>query len=371
MKIKVVFVVYNLEAGGYQNYLLRFLKNHSYGNNFSIFCKSGQKGPLTSQFQDLNVSVFAQKVGFFNPIACLKFYKFLKAQKFDTVCDFTGNFGGVTMVIGRIAGVSNRIVFYRRSTNAFGNNPFKLFYNFLVNKLIRWNATKILSNSQFALDSFYGAYWKNDSRFKVIHNGVDANKFHTGLSTSEAKTKLKLNPQTFVIGHVGRFDPAKNHETIFKVASKLKKFENNFTFLFCGQGTDGNEFQSKIQEYEIEGNCLTLGIRDDLPVVYRAMDIMFFPSKTEGQPNALIEAVLSGTPVLPSNIPPILEILPNSVHQNTVEPFNDNEEEIASRIKRIIQGEENRENLIYIEWAKQKFDLEENLEKFKKELSLE
>ena len=369
-KKNILFILPTLNAGGAENYALRFI--HYCGHDefrWFVLTPHLKKGHLDSQFEDVCKKVIYQRISYFNPIQFFKLYRFLKKHQIDAVCTFNGNFGGIPLTIARFAGIKIRIALHRRSTNAFGNNPFKLAYNFLANKLIMWNANKILSNSLFALESFYGSYWKNDSRFKVIPNGVDGKQFDSGFTTNEAKTKLGLDPKTFVIGHVGRFDPSKNHETIFRVASKLKEFESNFTFLFCGNGTDENEFKSEIHRHGIEDICLTLGTRDDLPIVYRAMDIMYFPSKTEGQPNALIEAMLSGTSVLPSNIPPILEILPDNSHQNTVDAFN--EEEAVLRIKNIILGKEKSEDLIYYEWAKKNFDLKENLQKFKNELSYE
>ena len=55
------------------------------------------------------------------------------------------------------------------------------YFNNFANRLIWFNVTKILSNSQYALDQFYEGYWEKDKRFKVIPNGVDASLGTTDL----------------------------------------------------------------------------------------------------------------------------------------------------------------------------------------------
>src|SRR5690606_5688385 len=136
------------------------------------------------------------------------------------------------------AGVKRRIAFYRRSTNAFGNSHFKVWYNYLSILLVRKNATHILSNSRFALENFHGSLYQSDTRFKIIPNGVDSKLFDISISKEEARKKLNLPNDVFIVGHVGRYDPAKNHETIFKVACELKKWNKDVRFLFCGKDTD-------------------------------------------------------------------------------------------------------------------------------------
>lgn len=131
-----------------------------------------EHGDLHEEFKALDIPIFYQSLGYFDIKKMLAFQKLLKEQDYDTIVSFTGNFSSLPLTIAKYAGIKNRIVFHRRSTNAFGKNPLKLFYNKCANLLLRRNATLILSNSEAAFQNFYKNLYKNNSKYKIIKNGV-------------------------------------------------------------------------------------------------------------------------------------------------------------------------------------------------------
>ncbi len=314
-KKKICFVIPGLNAGGMENYLLRFLQFIQETAQFTVLVRNGQGGDLYMEYIKTDVNIRFQKVGFFNPYNWYKLYRFFKKENFQTVCDFSGNFSGISLTMARLAGVKNRIVFYRRSSNAFKPTWFRLMYNNAMNKLVFNQATKILSNSQYALNFFFPYKSSDAKRFKVIPNGIDPDIFNITETKEEARRYFKLPLDKFIVGHVGRYDPAKNHQTIFKVAQMLIQENQAINFVFVGKGTDSPAFLEKIKSYEIEEICFCLGLQSNLPLLYKTMDLFYFPSVTEGQPNALIEAMMAGLPFVASNTSPIKEIVP-------VENFN-------------------------------------------------
>ena len=365
--MKVLFILPSFHAGGAENYALRFIKYCGYENcNWHVLSLNTQKGDLHDAFIQAGCSLTYQSIGYINPVKAGKLYRLLKEEQFDAVCTFNGNFGGLSLLIARLAGVKKRIAWHRRSSDAFGNNPLKKLYNRFVNRLIRINATAVLSNSKHAFNTFYGSYHNNNPRFKVIPNGVDAQQFKTSITKEEARKKLNIPKDVLLIGHVGRYDPAKNHETIFKVAAQLIKTEPNVRFLFCGKKTDSVSFSNLLKTHGIEDICFAIGLSDQLPVVLKSMDLFYFPSLTEGQPNAMIEAMVAGLPVLPSEIPPILEALPDKAKDNNVAPKD--VEGTVSKITSLIANSQLRDQHRYREWAINQFDQETNFELFKREL---
>ena len=366
MKLKVLFILPSLHAGGAENYALRFIRYcGDYRFDWHVLSLNLQKGDLHEAFIQSGCTVHYQSAGYFNPCKAYRLYKLFKKEEYDAVCTFNGNFGGLSLSIARMAGVPNRIAWHRRSSDAFGKNPVKKLYNQFVNRLIRLNATAVLSNSKHAFNTFYGSYFKRDLRFKVIPNGVDAAKFKTEFTKEEARNRLNIPDNIFLIGHVGRYDPAKNHETIFKVAAVLKKTNSNVRFLFCGKDTAGVRFKNRLKAHGIEDICFAIGLTDELPLILKAMDLFYFPSLTEGQPNAMIEAMVAGVPVLPADIPPILEALPKKA--KTIEAID--VKSTVVQISRFIREPSLLDNLIYKQWAIGRFDYEKNFELFKCELN--
>ncbi|MCC5927639.1 MAG: glycosyltransferase [Cyclobacteriaceae bacterium] len=364
-KKNVLFILPSVNAGGAENYALRFINfcgTEKY--KWTILTPNTKRGDLHDNFLNFGCDVIYQRLGYVNTVTFLKFYSLIKIKNFDTVCSFIGNFGGVPLTIARIAGVKNRLAWHRRSTNAFKNTFGRNMYNRISNWLIRLNATSILSNSKFALDQFYGSYQNNDERFQVIPNGVNPTLVTTQLTKEEARQKLGLPADKFIIGHVGRYDPAKNHETIFKVATKFKEKSRDVTFLFCGRGTDSQGFKARLEDYGIRDLCYCLGLTENIAIVYKSMDLFYFPSITEGQPNALIEAMLSGVSVLPSEIPPILEVLPEHAKNKMFGPYE--WEKAHNKIEQMKMNENIRMEFIFQLWAEKKFNEEKCFEPFRK-----
>ncbi|MDY6025502.1 glycosyltransferase [Bergeyella zoohelcum] len=301
---KAVFFVSHLDSGGIENYLLRFLKYKADAfSEIVVFCKNGKDGQLDKGYLQIpNVRLKKQRLSFFNPLHYMKLIQYFKDEQFDVVCDFTGNFAGLVLWSAKQAKIKNRIAFYRGATDHFNQSFLKIKYNNFEKKMVLGNATHILSNSQAAFDYFFKG--KKDDRFQVIYNGIDVYKFEIG--NENLREEFNIPDSAFVIGHTGRLNEAKNHPTILKVAEKLIKKHQDIYFILCGNNVK-NGLEQKVKELGIFDKVLLFENRRDIPLFLNTMDAYFFPSITEGQPNALIEAMIMGLPFVASDIAPIKE----------------------------------------------------------------
>ena len=196
----------------------------------------------------------------------------------------------------------------------------------------------------------------------MIPNGVDAKAFGKAASKKLARDKLGLDQDAFVVGHVGRFDPAKNHGTILNVFRRVASRIENARFVFCGLGTDSSGFRSLVKESGLDNRTLCLGTHDDVPSVLASFDLFYFPSVTEGQPNALIEAMIAGLPVITSDIPPIREAVPEEMHARLIDPMD---AEAAEQVILALHDDmELREAYKCREWAIDRYDAEKNFKLF-------
>lgn len=361
----IIFFVTSLQSGGIENYLLRFLteKHHKF-EKVIVYCKGGLGGQLEPQYRALpNVEIIKQKISFFNPIDYLKLKKFLLQNNCTTICDFTGNFAGLVLKTAKAAHVPKRISFYRGATDHFGNNKLKKQYNTWMNRLVYKNATDILSNSKAALDYFYPEKWEDDARFAVIYNGVKAQQFSD--EKNNLRQEFNIPSTAFVVGHTGRFNSAKNHSTILKVAQKLVQKHKDVYFIMCGNGVEKG-LQQSISRQGLDKRILVFENRNDIPKFLHTMDCYFFPSLTEGQPNALIEAMAAGLPVVASNIAPIKEATPDKIHPYLKAP-ND-VEGFADLIEQLYTTPELAATLKCKIWVEQQFDYIKRFEEFLKKI---
>lgn len=346
----ICFFVTTIDSGGLENYLLRFLQYKAdCFDHVIVFCKGGKAGQLEQRYKSIpNVTIHLKKISFFKPKDYIYIYDYLKKNEISTVCDFTGNFAGLILFTAKLASVNKRISFYRGSSNHFRESKFKLLYNKYVKILTYKYATNILSNSKAAFDFFFKDIWKNESRFQVIYNGINPEIFIN--EKSNLRKELNIPHNAFVVGHTGRFNEAKNHKTIIKVAFELCQKYTDIYFLLCGNDVKDN-LEKVVKEHKLQHRIITLNNRVDIPQVLRTLNCYYFPSITEGQPNALIEAMIMNLPIVASDIAPIKESVPDFFHEELISA-----ESVNEAVEKIDEIYMNRKSYLLGEWAINKYD---------------
>ena len=322
MKKRCVYFLTSMSQGGMETYLLRFLQ-FCKGEYYSIvWCVSGKGGDLQEEYKKITDGIIFKPIRYFSIKDYIYLYRWFKKNKVDTVCDFGGNFAGIVMFVAYLAGVKNRIAQYRGSTNHFKETLGRLLYNAFVNRLVYRFATKILSNSMAAFDFFFPNHCSSKKYFKVIPNGIPDAFFNTDSSARQRiREELGIPDSAFVVGHTGRYNVAKNHGTIIKVAETLCHKYDDVYFVLAGKGTD-EYLKNSVEEAGLAGKVKLLGYRRDIKDLLDSFDLYYFPSVTEGQPNALQEAMARGVPVLASDIAPIKECVPQEFVSKLVNPID-------------------------------------------------
>lgn len=362
-RVKVCFIIPTLDPGGIETYTLRFIK---YSKNFiepHIIVRSNFKGKLYEDYLNETNNIYFQPLGYFNVYNLSKYLKLFKKIRPNTVVDFNANFAGLTMLIAKIIHIEKRIAFYRQGKNHYKNSFLRNIYNKFSNQLVFKYSTAILSNSQASIDFFFPYIKSHDIRFEVIPNGIKISDYDLIESKEKIRISLNLPRGAFIIGNVGRHDPLKNHITILKVAKKLIELNKNVHFVFCGIGTE--KLNLLVEKMKLKEFITILGFRRDVPRVLKALDLFFFPSISEGQPNALLEAMISGIEFISSNIPSIVECVPESKYSNL---FNfDDVLGFQEAILRIIDNQEIEKDVIK-KLISNKFDSNINFELFLKKI---
>lgn len=142
--------------------------------------------------------------------------------------------------------------------------------------------------------------------FIQLNNAIDA-KSYSYDEKKRAKLRADLGIENrLVVGHVGRFDPQKNHEFVVDVFSRLYKLHTESVLLLVGQDDSalGEEIHKKVEQLGLSDCVRFLGVRSDVADVMQAMDVFLFPSLFEGLSVVSIEAQASGLPIFISDTIP-------------------------------------------------------------------
>lgn len=185
---------------------------------------------------------------------------------------------------------------------------------------------------------------KNKSRFIMLNNAIDAAVYSFDASKrEEMRRQLDLTDE-LVVGHVGRFNPQKNHPFLLDIFAALLKKEPNAALLLVGGGEGMPKIQAKAQELGIAERVRFLGVCSDVADLMQAMDVFVFPSLYEGLGIALVEAQAAGLPCVVSDTIPHEAYLTDLVDS---EKLSAPEEKWAEKIlaKRAIPRTDRREEI--------------------------
>lgn len=149
------------------------------------------------------------------------------------------------------------------------------------------------------------------SRFTVIKNAIDIEKFiFSEKNRKKIRDVYNINPNTVVIGHIGRFDYQKNHELTLASFFEYNKKNPDSVLWFIGPETRieiSEHIHTQVRKYGIEDKVHFLGPIENVNEYYQAMDIFFLPSLFEGLGIVAIEAQAADLPCL------ISDTFPNDV----------------------------------------------------------
>jgi glycosyltransferase involved in cell wall biosynthesis len=139
-------------------------------------------------------------------------------------------------------------------------------------------------------------------KLSTIYNGIDLDKYFLRPNGQKIRREFNINPETKIVGAVGRLTAQKGFEYLLEAASKILATMSKVTFLIVGEGALKEYLYKKAQELGIQDNVIFTGKRDDMVDVYRSMDVFVLPSIREGLPMAALEALAMVRPVIATNV---------------------------------------------------------------------
>ena len=121
-----------------------------------------------------------------------------------------------------------------------------------------------------------------------------------------ARAALDIPEREFVVAWVGRFDPVKRLDLLVRSAEIMSAVPSRF--LLVGDGPYRATLERILRLSNARRLVHLLGWREDVGAILSAADAFLFPSLTEGMPNAVLEALACGVPIVASDIPALREL---------------------------------------------------------------
>lgn len=132
----------------------------------------------------------------------------------------------------------------------------------------------------------------------ILNNGIHLQRFIDATPREITKNRLKIPPKSFVVGHIGRFCEIKNHNFLIDIFAAIVKKREDAFLLLIGKGETQEKIYNKLLNLGLKDKFCILTNRTDVPDLLKVMDVMIFPSFSEGMPITLVEAQVSGVKCL-------------------------------------------------------------------------
>jgi glycosyltransferase involved in cell wall biosynthesis len=177
----------------------------------------------------------------------------------------------------------------------------------------------------------------------TIYNGIDLERVFSPFSVSEAKQRLGIPVECWVLGTVGRLDPVKRLDIFLAAAQQIVASQPNARFVIAGEGQEEQRLRELARSLRLQDHVLFLGYRADIYDVLRAMDIFVLCSDHEGLPMALLETLYLGVPVVARPVGGVTEVIQDGVNGVLVDSAEPSA--LAKECLHVLADEERRKRL--------------------------
>lgn len=168
----------------------------------------------------------------------------------------------------------------------------------LLRKNLSKKADYLFACSMLAGEKVFGRQACAEERIIYIPNAIPVDEFAFRMDTRKRmRAELHLSDR-YVIGHVGRFHYAKNHEYLLQVFDELSRNKDfkikKPMLLLLGEGDGMSAIKRQAAELGLTEQVIFLGNRHPAADYYQAMDYLVYPSRFEGLPGTVVEAQAAG-----------------------------------------------------------------------------
>lgn len=298
----VVHVIDELPPDGAERLLADLLRHRSSRFRFSVVCLVGE-GALAKDIRALGVPVTVMgRKGPFDPALLLRLVRWFRRERVQVVHTHLFTADSYGRVAARLAGVP--AVFSTAHNTVVCEGTVKKS----VHWALSWISTRVVACTEEVGRVMRSQDHLPASRLTVIPNGIDIGRF-AGASGEGVRAELGIPDGTLLIGVVGRLHPQKGHTDLFAALTLLREKGLTPTCLIVGSGASRDELEQAVASARLGDQVRFLGQRSDVPRLLAALDVLAMPSRWEGLPIALLEAMAMALPIVATRVSGVPDVI--------------------------------------------------------------
>jgi glycosyltransferase involved in cell wall biosynthesis len=346
-KIRVLLIITGLASGGATNVVLDIANHLTNHPDFDIQLLTGPvpagKADLTRLAYERGIAtrVIPSLINHINPIVNLKAVADIRRIIVQRNYDIVHTHSSVAGVVGRLAAVTARTCVMVHHVHGWGlqegmSTGMRMLY-LVLERLCAKFTDRIIAVSRPDIQKGQAHCIGREDKYCLIYNGIDLEKFRRPANDQQLRSELGLDPDSKLVGMIGRLDEQKNPLDFIRAAAIVAKSYSNVQFLIVGEGLLRSECERLINELNLKDKFFLLGYRNDVASLLPMLTITAMSSLWEGLPLAFLEAMSAGKPIVANNVDGASDVVIDGETGFLVTPHQPSE--MAERILYLLNNE--------------------------------
>ena len=320
----ILYLISELDVGGAEKSLFHLATglDARFGRP-AVACLWG-RGRLGQWLQDAGIEVIhlhGHRVGLL--AAAFHLRKMLKSGRFTLLHTFLFH----ANIAGRLAAAGTGVPVISSIRVTETDRPFRVTIDRLTSRRVVAETCVAEAVRQWSIQHGLPA-----DKLITIPNGIDCPASQP--SPARIKDDLGLPDGARLALFIGRLHRQKGPDVLLQAARILCPQMPNAHFVLAGDGPLEGSIRRHAERYGLAGHFHLLGRRDDVPALLAVADLLVLPSRWEGMPNAVLEAMAAGRPAVAANVGGCPELIIDGQTGLLVPP--ENPDALAEAIRRLL-----------------------------------
>ncbi len=181
------------------------------------------------------------------------------------------------------------------------NNPLRGWIShWRNNQLIRRaDALQVISPQ---LELYVKSWKRPPKRTYLIPNGVDLSLYNQEDTGAAFRQRFEIPPEAPLLGSVGRLERVKGYDILLDAYSAVVKQNSHIRLVLIGDGPEREQLEKQAAALALPHPVIFTGYTPDVPSALAALTMFVCSSRSEGVPNAMLEAMAMARPIVSTRV---------------------------------------------------------------------
>jgi glycosyltransferase involved in cell wall biosynthesis len=313
--MNIVYFIDHLRPDGAQFILKQLVEGlGKRGHQQRVICLNDSWDEiLAKKLEDAGARVdIIGKQALFAGYGIYKIWRCLKADKYDVAVTLLFASDVIGKAVARAAGVP-RVVSNVQTHDEF----YAGWQRWLARRTMPLTDLVVLPSDNYR-DFVIQEEGAIQEKIITIYNFIQVENYQNPISRDEFFNQLGLSPDTFLIGCAGRLNRQKGYDVFLKAISMINR--EDICVFIAGVGEEEINLKALANDLGISSQIHWAGYRRDLAHILGALDLFVQPSRYEGMPITVLEAMASGCAIIASAVDGNRELILDGVSGWLVPP---------------------------------------------------